>query len=319
MLLNMHRGIQHLVVLSVCGFLCICFTKITNLTHQIDNDQFEHYQFNDSRVRNSYVSNSEYQQICSRYDVDLKAKNVPWAERSLFHRANISDPSMLRFHQVLSITEMETMMKMLKVFIETCEKNSIMFHIQYGTLIGAVRHFGMIPWDDDIDVRLSVNDKKKIAKAFENKTEFTFYNDKYPWKLVWNAKKFKHANKKWPFIDIFPYNDNGTDVCDAFSSSNCLPREYIFPLAVHPYESFVLPIPNNPVKTLEFFYKANVFKHCSSLYFSHLLSKYQNTSEIDCAKLHPYLPFVVEERFQGCVRRTLIHDKKIIGSKIMRQ
>ena len=42
--------------------------------------------------------------------------------------------------------------EMLKEFILVCEKLNVKYYLAYGTLIGAIRHKGFIPWDDDIDV-----------------------------------------------------------------------------------------------------------------------------------------------------------------------
>ncbi len=48
------------------------------------------------------------------------------------------------------------------IFHRLCDENQVYYIIAYGTLLGAVRHWGMIPWDDDIDVLVRSVDRKKI-------------------------------------------------------------------------------------------------------------------------------------------------------------
>ena len=58
-------------------------------------------------------------------------------------------------------------LEILKKIDEYCNKLDIKYWLMYGTLIGAVRHDGFIPWDDDLDIGMFQDDYMKFSSFFQ--------------------------------------------------------------------------------------------------------------------------------------------------------
>ena len=56
--------------------------------------------------------------------------------------------------------------EILRDFDTVCEKHQLHYFAVYGTAIGAVRHGGFIPWDDDVDVAMLREDYEKFLQIF---------------------------------------------------------------------------------------------------------------------------------------------------------
>ncbi len=112
--------------------------------------------------------------------------------------------------------------EMLKELDRVCRKNNVRYTICGGTLLGAVRHKGFIPWDDDIDVIMLREDYekfKKIANQMDPKICY-FQNHQTDPYYRWSYSKIRKTNTEYVrigqehikcktgfFIDIFPMDD----------------------------------------------------------------------------------------------------------------
>lgn len=83
--------------------------------------------------------------------------------------------------QKLTLKELQNVsLEILKDLHSFCVKHNIKYSIAYGTLIGALRHKGFIPWDDDVDIIMPRPDYERFCKYYDsNKYKLIYYgNDK---------------------------------------------------------------------------------------------------------------------------------------------
>lgn len=126
-------------------------------------------------------------------------------------------------------------MKLLLYFDEFCKKNNLKYSLAYGSAIGAIRHKGFIPWDDDIDVIMPRNDYNKLKRVFENTKYHLFTEDSEGYyyqyaKLVDMNYPIKEINRKEKtmglWIDIFPIDKIGN--YNKFKAKLLLIYKYLF-------------------------------------------------------------------------------------------
>lgn len=102
----------------------------------------------------------------------------------------------------------------LKAIGKICQDNNLRYYVDWGTLLGTVRHHGFIPWDDDIDICMPRNDMLQLAQIIEQN------------------------HPEWKFLDIYNEKDHGMTAIRVVSGFDLLTKRdeikdsYGFPLPV---------------------------------------------------------------------------------------
>lgn len=103
----------------------------------------------------------------------------------------------------LSLEEIKKIeLDILKDIHRVCENNGLRYYLAGGTLLGAIRHKGFIPWDDDIDILMPRPDYMKFIKIYENEGDKKYkltspYNNKnhlYTFTKVFDTRTIKIEN-----------------------------------------------------------------------------------------------------------------------------
>ena len=109
---------------------------------------------------------------------------------------------------------------MVKEFLRICEKHDLRYFMAGGTFLGAVRHKGFIPWDDDVDLGMYRRDydrfleiaKKELSYPYKLQTYRNCEDHHYYFSHIVDARyKVRRMGsldkrEEYVWIDIFPYD-----------------------------------------------------------------------------------------------------------------
>ena len=172
-------------------------------------------------------------------------------------------------HTFTTTYDFAPLLSLLRVWIELAARHNITYWAVDGTLLGCLRHQGIIPWDNDVDLCIKYDQYEMIRSIDFGEFEVVEQLSGF---------QFRARGIMTPFIDLFAYAEEpGTDML-----ANCLPvhpvtRELTFytkignkmvfrpedlvEMTVVPFEDMLLPVPHNAVETIQRMYGDDAMTH----------------------------------------------------------
>lgn len=180
-------------------------------------------------------------------------------------------------------------LKMLAEFDRICREYNLRYSLGYGTLLGAVRHKGFIPWDDDVDLIMPLPDLLKLKEVLQSdKLELhdvdTDMNYEFSFPRISNPDSFQRigmvANGYGINIDLYVMigiSPEKTQREIYFKNANKLQKKRIYARRIHTYALYLLPL-----KTMPLFNRV-IRRFRNYMYFSPITVPYDEASCYFCA------------------------------------
>ena len=157
------------------------------------------------------ITSNKYDQILDSYNEYLNF---------IFLNKNVKAYGSLRY------TQLQTF-EMLKFITKICENNNLTYWLDYGTLLGAIRHDGFVPWDDEADIAMPREDYEKFLKILFNELEkHDGLKERVSLQIPWDVLRGVKPLGVFPspglqFVDRIPLANVDIHVLDYYDVNLC--------------------------------------------------------------------------------------------------
>ena len=140
------------------------------------------------------------------------------------------------------------------------ETEEVEYFISFGTLLGAVRHGGLIPWDTDTDILIAETDKQRVISILRDKlpSQYVVSEDRDK-KISGSIIRVNFSEINTLHVDLFTYLVENDEI--VFGHDRRFVKKDIFPLQKIVFYDLDLPAPRNIEKQLRTFYDENYMKY----------------------------------------------------------
>lgn len=135
------------------------------------------------------------------------------------------------------------LVNILQDVVSVLDKHHIQYFISFGTLLGSVRHGGIIPWDTDIDIIISKDDQERIYQILQQdlKKQYLTRIDQNENLVGGEVVRVFFSEKNYLHVDLFPYVKSGDTL--SFYEQKTFKLEDIFPLSKVSFYDFTVSAP----------------------------------------------------------------------------